>query len=172
VKIGEVEVGKEYGALDSPKRGYSRVDPRQVKVLNIVTVEESTYSNYTGARGKKNVRRVEVEVLNGPETKKEGWRWDAIERAAKGDVLVIEARQLVGPWKALNKDILERIAREEAATARKEDLERRLKALGFKLEWDSVQVTVSTSYGNREGEIEFKGKKAIDQLLNMLEAKP
>lgn len=67
MKISDIEVGGEYGVLDSPKaRRYGRQEtlPRKVRVLEIVTEEQSRRSG--GGYGpsiKVNVRRVKVEML-------------------------------------------------------------------------------------------------------------
>ena len=118
MKIGDVEIGKEYGALDAPRSGrYGRTIPRQVKALEIVTVEETRYHGYTSGSTKVNKRRVKVEFLDGTEEELRGYRYDAIKKAARGATLVIEARQLVAPWSELRGDILARQREEEKRIA-------------------------------------------------------
>lgn len=166
MKIAEITVGTEYGALDEVKKRYNAVDPRQVKVLEIVTVEVPNWNSYTHELGTRKVKRVKVEVLNGPDKADVSYRHGPIKRAARGDTLVIDARQIVGPWKALNKDILNRVAMAERKEARKASVENRLKALGFKCDYDEAHYTNSSIE-----EVEFRGEKAIEKLLTMLGAK-
>jgi len=166
MKIGDVEIGKEYGALDAPRSGrYGRTIPRQVKALEIVTVEETRYHGYTSGSTKVNKRRVKVEFLDGTEEELRGYRYDAIKKAARGATLVIEARQLVAPWSELRGDILARQREEEKRIAIEEALSARLKALGFKIEWGVCSIRVR---GQRM-EVEFSDK-AVEKILTLAEA--
>lgn len=139
MKIGEVEVGKVYGILDSPQsaRRFSSARmprarmPRKFEVMEIVTVEERRRSGgYYGSDKKVNVKRVKGKVLDGG-GRQSRWRgWEPIGNAAKGAVLVIEARQVVGPWEGRIADEVEaEIQYEEARNALTSSLEKRLTAL-------------------------------------------
>lgn len=168
MKISEVVVGEQYGALDSPsgRRSYGSQDPRQVEVLEIVTVEEEYWRDggFTASLAKRNVRRVKVKVLDA--TTKDGWRYDKIATAKKDAVLTVEARQLVGKWADLHPHILERIEREQARQAKQAELEARIKKAGFKVDWDNVKVD-TRNFGGRGPSIEFNGK-TVEKLLTKL----
>jgi hypothetical protein len=166
VKISEVVVGEQYGAHDNPGRGLRGGDPRQVEVLEIVTIEEEYWlgGGFTGERAKRNVRRVKVKVLDS--TDKQGWRYVKIATAAKDAVLTIEARQLVGKWADLRPAILARIQKEQERQALQAELEARVKKAGFKVEWGAVEVNAQY-IGGRGPVIAFRGK-AVEKLLTKL----
>jgi hypothetical protein len=167
MKIGDVKIGEEYGALDSPRGGRYRGqgDPRQVRVLEVVTEEEKVYSGYSTSSTTRNVRRLRVEVLNGGPAG-DSWRYDKITKAGKGDTIVIEARNLVGLWKDIHPAITQRVADEQARLEVEQALTARIKAvLGIKPSWGVWHVKVRS--GSMEAEF---NDRALDKLLTLAEA--
>lgn len=109
MKIGDIEVGVEYGALDAPRATGYRHDrlPRRVKVLEIVTEEQKKHNPWAGpGSGSTRIvkkRKVKVECLTEPFAKHR-YAW-GIDNDAKGTRRVIEARQLVAPWADLKESV-------------------------------------------------------------------
>lgn len=174
MKIGEVTIGTDYGAVDEPTgRGrYSGTTPRQVRAEKIVTVEEQYWRSggrYSSSRSTRNVRRIKVTLLDEPQQGSTYYR-DTIKKAAKGTTLAIEARQLVAKWSDVHPGILARAKEEQARAAKQTDIENRLKSLGFKkLGYGDVYVYVSVKNGGTHVEIDFNDDHA-EKLLKKLEA--
>jgi hypothetical protein len=133
MKIGDIEIGKQYGALDNPKgsrySSYVGDLPRQVEVLEVVTVPERRYSGYAFGPSKTvNVRKLKVKFLGESliETSRYG---RGIATAEKDSTLVIETRQVVAPWENLSKDVTSRIELEQKSDALRDRLEARLDLL-------------------------------------------
>ena len=118
MKIDDVKVGEEYALQDGRPRG-SR-DPRRVKALEIVTVEERYWSDILERRIPRNVRRVRVKYLDAAKV-----RW----AAAKGAEDNVDARYLVAPWAEIAPSIRERIENEAAIAKEMSATEKRVKAL-------------------------------------------
>jgi len=168
MKVGEVEIGTEYGALASPRvKGYyaSRTRPRQVKAVEIVKQEKVRYTGAWTPQKKVQIRRVKVELLDTPLDN--GSSWEPIESRAQGSVVVIEARQLIAPWADLVKDVKKGIEVAAARDALEARLEARIKELGFK--GGDVWVQVRIQGEKLISDIEFSGKD-LDRILELAEA--
>ncbi len=144
MKIGDVKVGERYAAHDEKNPGYISADrgnfPREVEVLEIVGVEERTYAGrWTDARETtRTVRKVKVKVIGGTESKASTWSRRPIVDAKPGAVIVIEARNIIGPWSALRGDVKKAIEAREERDRQSAALAARLKALGLKDSSSSV----------------------------------
>lgn len=131
MKIGEVEIGVEYAALDSPKsrgRYGGGIRPRRVKAVEIVTREEKRYTSTWTPSKKVNVKRVKVEFLD-EEAETGRWSYNEIASAKQGAKRVIEARQLVTTWDVVAPEVEAKQAREALREQTREALEARLSAL-------------------------------------------
>jgi hypothetical protein len=180
MKIGDVKVGVEYGALDSPRteRYNTHKNIRQVEVLEVVVEEERHYGggylNSDGQRVKK-VRRLKVKVLDKSSFgSSEGWGYSRskIKYADQGAVLVIEAKQIVGAWSELRTGIVKQREDEHKRIDAQEALEARIVALLGKGE-------TAREYRWRANVTEYDGKlraegsfhdKSLDKLLTLAEA--
>lgn len=85
MKIGDIEVGKEYAACryQSKTADLRLRQSQKVRVIEFASVAAAAYSRRT-------VRGVKVEVLN--DALDDFWAWP------KGDVLHLRARDLIAPW--------------------------------------------------------------------------
>lgn len=169
MKIGEVEIGKEYGASDEPSRRYG-ADPRQVRVLEVVVEEERVYSGFTSGIHTKNVRRLKVEVLDaGPTSKRSHvFAREKIKSADKGSTLIIEARHLVGLWKDINPGIVKRRNEEQARLEAEHALiERIISIVGGKSEYDRFHTDVRGPHPSTFA-VTFKGA-ALTKILTLAE---
>lgn len=169
MKIGDVIVGKNYGAVDEPaKRHYSgNSNPRKVRVLEIVTVEEEYWSgSYSVSRQKRNVRRVKIQLLDEAQPSRSYYR-NKIASAEKDTTLVVEARQIVGAWTDLSPAIHARIREEQAKLDLTNSLRYRLETAGFAKLIEDYDVRVHVRSSERP-EVEFNGVKAVEALLTKL----
>lgn len=166
MKIGDIEVGAEYGAMDEPSRHHSGAMPRRVEVVEIVTVQEDYWQGggFSSRRATRNVRRVKVRTLDEALQTKAYYR-DKILTAKRGTTITVEARQLVAPWPELAPAVAARIEAEQKRAARKSEIEAALKAAGFKKLMETYDVRVSV--GNLPS-VEFRDDKAVDLLLAKL----
>lgn len=177
MKIGDVTVGEEYGAHDSPT-GYRYGQlPRQVKALEIVQEEQHRYrSSYVaGASHSRKIRKVKVEVLDGSKTETSSYR-NPIASAAKGAVLTIEAKFLLSPWALIRDDVkkeIEERAELEAAEKALEDRVARLVKAGadknLRRREFYVLPDVRRYSGKLSEELRVEGE-AVDWLLALAEA--
>lgn len=163
MKIGEVIVGEEYGAVDEPSRRYSQTTPRQVKVLEIVVVEEKVWARWGGKQQTRNVRRVKIKVLD--DKPKGGRMWDTIQVATKGTVLTVEARKLVAPWSDLEPVLRARVEAEQKRAAKEAEIITRLKKVGFKkIGYGDVRVHVRAENRVEIGFIDDHAEKLLKRL--------
>lgn len=165
MKLAEIIVGQHYGAVDKPKSAY-RVTPRQVEVLEIVTEEKRTYSGYTGAAGKRNVKRIKVRVLDGSNERSFGYE---IRGAKKDAVIVIDAVKLVAKWEDLSDNIREAAEKEQREADAVTALVARVTAILGKRhanEWGYWHVAMHSG----RLELEVDDAKMLDRLLTYAEA--
>lgn len=167
MKIGEVVVGKEYAAHDSPAERHSRTLPRQVKVLEIVVEEEKVYGRYSSAVTTAKKRRVKVEVLGLPEGRPSNWHRDKIKNAEKGATLVIEARMLVALWSEVRTEVAKKVETEQKRVALQDALEARLDALKL----GEHRGHISVSEGRLDNaSLSVYGTVGVEKLLALAEA--
>lgn len=127
MKIGDVKVGEEYGAVDNPNNRYR---PRHVRVVEIVVEQQRVYGRTWASyvdTATRNVRRVQVEFLDDAR-QHPSWR-NPVMSAAKGAKITVEAKLLVAPWKQLLPAIKKEIEREQLQASTQAALESRLNAL-------------------------------------------
>lgn len=113
MKIGDVKVGKEY-ALSERYGG-----PRHVQAVEIVTKDESVWSNLRETFVTRKEKQVKVKFLDTPPN-----HYD--ER--KGSMTTVPARRLT-PWEEVGPGIRERKERKEREDAAVEAAEKRVKKL-------------------------------------------
>ena len=129
MKIGEIEVGKEYGVLDNPRRSAWRKLPRRVKVLEIVTVPVEQWSSGTWSAERKTVQQRQVKVTFLDE-QQDGSSWgDKIEKAVCGTSVVLPTKHFVAPWEKIRKDVQARVEKQQIQAKTKADIEGRLMAI-------------------------------------------
>lgn len=166
MKIGDVKVGEEYAAHDSPGERHSRTLPRQVKVLEIVVEEEKVYGRYSSAVTTAKKRKVKVEVLDAPKHEGSTWHREKLRHATKGSTLVVEARQLVALWKDVHKGITESINKEQKRIALRDALEARLDALKL----GDGRASISVSESSHDAHLTVYGTAGVEKLLALAEA--
>jgi hypothetical protein len=168
MKLGDLQVDKNYGAVDEPTNGRFGILPRQVRLVKIVTVPEERWGpSYTGERKMVNVRKCEVEFLDEQQEQPGSYDFrNPIRKAKKGATLIVEARQLVGAWKDLAPDVHQRVRAEQKKRDTQADLERRFKAVGFDENKHEFYVMVD----NPDYPQVYFRNKALYKLLAKLEA--
>lgn len=160
MKISDVKVGEEYGALDSPTRGSGMQTPRPVKVLEIVMREEKKYSQYSSGYTVINKKWIKVQALG--DRMRSSWHDHGVDKIAQGETITIEPRKLVGLWSEMKGEILAKI---EAAKIREElyqTVVARVEALGFA----RVDFYYLDGFRSR---LEFRDPEIIERVLGMLE---
>ncbi len=171
MKIGDVKVGERYAAHDEPTKSPRYISaehgdlPREVEAIEIVTVEERVYGQaWVGseARQTRNVRRVKVRVIGG--VPKDSYYSKTIARAKVDAVLVIEAKNLVGPWKDLSKGVADAVKAREEREAQSDALEARVEKLGLKHSSSSVSI-----YGGKLRPSLSIYEADVDKLLTLAE---
>jgi hypothetical protein len=161
MKIGDVKVGEIYGVVDRPSTTRFTPDPREAKVLEIVTVEAAMWNRYTRERGVKKTRQVKVELLTDPASSN-GWRLDGL---GKGATPTIEARQIVALWKDLAPDLLKKIEQQQASAAARDAMQARVDAiLGPDEEW----VTANVFAGKVQADCRFRGE-GLERIVALAE---
>lgn len=177
MKIGDVNVGEEYGVV-AKKHRYDSL-PRQARVVEVVVEPEEVWvgHGFTSSRALRNVRRVKVELLGQPtEQKTSGWHYDnAVHALKEGSKVVVEAKQLVGPWRTLRKGVAHKIELKNAEAEREQQVVGRVEALlprKLRGKWGRVRIT---------GRLDSKNKPVVlvtvsldddaaDHLLTLAEA--
>lgn len=170
MKISEVEVGAEYGAVERPRSraNYSRVRPRKVRAEEIVTREESRYTSDWTPRRNVQMRRVKVTFLDDPVA---GHRWNEIADAPKDSTRVVEARQLVALWSEIGGEVEAKIALEQERDAQHAAMTARLEALGFRDEDDTGWAYITSEiYDGRVTHSLSASHGAAERLLELAEA--
>lgn len=166
MKINDIADGEEYGAVERPTS--RNQTPRQVKVLGIEVVQERVYGNgWTRSEdvSYRNVRKLKVKFLDSPT--KHASSWDKILAAKKGATLVIEARQIVGPWSDLADDVRQKADAEARIATTEAEYKRRLRKLGLNTDYFAIEAMA-----NGEVQIRMYGysKFQVDKLLGYAEA--
>lgn len=172
MKIGDIEVGAEYAAHDNPQaKGYyaRKIRPRQVKVVEIVTREETQYGGAWSPSKKVNIRRVKVEFLDDP-VSKSSYR---VAAKPKGQQLVIEARKLIGPWSQYSTQVAKQIREKQEEDAAEAALDKRIEALfgkGLQNRSGGYAYGDVSRYGGKLRETLRVEGTCVDQLLTWAEA--
>jgi hypothetical protein len=148
MKIGEIEVGKEYALTQG------RGDPRRVLAVEIVTVDDPVWSTVLETYTPRSVRKVKVKYLDKPTER---------YTHAKGAEHTVSHRELVALWKDIGPGIRKRIEEEARQEALRDDLEKRLRKLLGK-NYDGY-VTVM---GARGANLDLYGK-SLTKLLDLAE---
>lgn len=176
MKIGEIEVGAEVG-LVSEKPRYDSL-PRQARVVEIVTVPETTWvsNGFTHQRGSRNVRKVRVELLGQPTEEYSRYRYtNAVHAEAGGTTLVVSAKQVIGPWSTLKEDVEKRVSIKDAEAERQAAVEARVSALLPKRLHDTWGYAKATGHYASKNKVELLTElrihegAAIDILLDLAE---
>lgn len=140
MKIGDVIVGETYGAVERPgeRSRYSKSEPREARVLEILVVEEKVWNQYTHKQDVKKVRRVKVELASEPNYGRSRYGIDALP---KGATTTIQARQLVAPWAQLAPQIRQKAEQEAKRTKARDAMQARLdKLIGKDKEWVAADI--------------------------------
>jgi ribosomal protein L14E/L6E/L27E len=122
MKLDDIQIGTEYALNVGTWK-----DPRRVKALEIVTVEEQSFGRITGERTTAKRRRVKVKYIDGAPKASSRSLWNA--PPAKGSTSVVHARDLVCSWAKVAKGIQERHQKEQAEAELRSSYEQRLRKL-------------------------------------------
>lgn len=138
MRIGDLKIGAQYGALD---KADVREFPRRVRVEEIVVVPEGRWESSGWGRKDVNVRKARVVFMDEPLSDIRSSRF-AILAAAKDASLVIEAKQIVAPWREVRAKVgkeIDRIARERDLFA---ETQARLRSVGIDPDYVYISLYV------------------------------
>lgn len=169
MKLADIKVDEEYGALESPTSKYGDNHPRRVKVLEIITEPTTVGSRWSDSRRTTNKKRIKVVALDAPV----GSYLRGVDRIEKDATMVIDARNIVALWSEIKGEIKEKIDNEAERVRQQEELAGRLAALELPKDEDGYFhreiISLSTGSPPWSARLDLKGA-GVYRLLELAEA--
>lgn len=158
MKIGDIEVGKEYAVIDGK---YSNDLPRQCKVIEIVKAEFPVWSVTHDEMRTHTKREVKIKLLDKSTVASSAWH-RRLAGLKRGTVTIVPPRLITGLWATVRADVAKAIREEQERVDIQAKFDKRLRALklGNSSAYVSDHNTVTLSCYGRD----------VEKILTLAEA--